>query len=82
MNGPLAVETHLRGGTRVVLALFQIAKLKRDTINDINACGTCRSHSLGFGVVIERELLAHGIACADAAGIIHDAENQTSQTRR
>ena len=33
MNGPFAVETHLRGGTRIVFALLQIAKLKREGLS-------------------------------------------------
>ena len=79
MNGPFAVKTHLRGGTGIVLALLQIAKLKRDTIYNVDSSGPRGCYYMGFGVVIKRKLLAHGITRADAAGIIDHAKNQSSQ---
>src|SRR4051794_20259820 len=79
MNGPLTVKTHLRGRTSIVFALLQIAKLKRDTIYNIDSGGPRGSHYMGFWVVIKRKLLAHRITCADAAGVIHHAKNQASQ---
>ena len=62
--------------TRVMLALVQVTKLKRDAINNVDAGGTRRGYYFGFGIMIKRELLAYGIARADIARIIHNAENQ------
>ena len=79
MNGPLPVKAHLRGGTCIVLALLQVAKLKRDAVHNVDARGSRSSHCLCLGIMIERELLAHGVARTNVAGIIDYAKNQASQ---
>src|SRR4051794_25280892 len=82
MNGPFAVETHLRRGARIVFALLQIAKLERDAIDNIDACRPGRSHYVGFWVVIKRKLFAHGISRPDVPGIVHHAENYSREAWR
>src|SRR5580698_1465715 len=65
-----------------MLTLLQIAKLQRDAINHVNACSACSSHSLGFGIVVERKLFADRVAGTDVSRVIQHAKNEPSQPGR